>query len=107
MPVTVEQVYEVGDAPVITATITNLAGTAADPTTVTFNLRAFSETESTSYVYGTDAEVTKTGTGVYVFAVPQLTSSGRRFVHLLGEGAVEVGGQTRFDVLIQEAPPAA
>ena len=56
--------YDVGDKIRITATFTNLAGTATDPTAVTFKIKLPSGT-TTTYIYGTDAELVKSATGIY------------------------------------------
>lgn len=54
----------IGDQIRWTVTFATEAGTATDPTTVTFRATTPAGT-TTAYVYGTDAEVTKTGTGVF------------------------------------------
>lgn len=62
--------YQVGDAVDIdTATpFTTKAGTPFDPTTVTFSVIDPAGTQ-TDYVYGTDSEVTKNGTGDYTCSI--------------------------------------
>lgn len=52
-------------------TISNTAGDLADPDTLTVILRAPDGSQA-SYVYGTDAEVTRESVGVYVFRSPGL-----------------------------------
>lgn len=65
--------YDVGDKVRLTTTFTNLAGTATDPTAVTFRMKLPNGT-TTTYVYGTDAALVKSSTGVYyvdwTFTVP-------------------------------------
>ena len=59
-----DELYEYGSSPTITATIKNAAGTLVDPATLTFKFKQ--ETgATTTYVYGTDAELVKSVTGVY------------------------------------------
>jgi hypothetical protein len=56
-------------APVsITVSFYNSSDALVDPTTVTFETYSPSGTD-TDYVYGTDSEVTKSSTGIYVAAV--------------------------------------
>lgn len=55
-------------------TFRNLAGEVADPAGVTFAIRAASAPSETTYVYDTDAEVTRSSEGVYVAAVPVPTA---------------------------------
>lgn len=56
--------YDVGDKIRLTTTFTNLAGSATGPTAVTFKMLLPSGS-TTTYVYGTDAELVKSSTGVY------------------------------------------
>jgi hypothetical protein len=57
----------VGDQIRWTVTFATEAGTATDPTTVTFKATNNATGTTTSYVYGVASEVTKTGTGVFKF----------------------------------------
>lgn len=56
--------YDVGDKIRLTETFTNLAGVVTDPTAVTFKMKLPNGT-ATTYVYGTDAQLVKLGTGIY------------------------------------------
>lgn len=56
--------YDVGDGVRFKATITDLDGSAADPTTVTVKIRDPSGNTET-LVYGVDGDVKKSGTGIY------------------------------------------
>lgn len=56
--------YQRGDLVRTTATFTNLGGTATDPTTVTATVTNPAGS-ATAYVYGTDAALVKSATGVY------------------------------------------
>src|SRR5690606_6658159 len=58
------QAYDKGDRVQFTAAFTNLAGAAADPTTVRFKVKRPDLTETT-WVYGTDAQVVRDGVGAY------------------------------------------
>lgn len=84
-------IFDIGDAPKFTATF-YLAGTTtpADPDTVTFVWRTSAGVE-TSYVYGTAAEVTKSSTGVYVFAAPTVTAQGKHVCRAKGTGLTAAG----------------
>lgn len=69
-----------------TVTFAAEAGTATDPTTVTFKATNPAGT-TTSYVYGTASEVTKTGTGVFKFLLTLATAGPWQFA-AIGTGAV-------------------
>lgn len=56
--------YDVGDLIRCTGTFTDASDTETDPDTVTFKARGPSG-NITTYVYGVDAEVVKSSTGVY------------------------------------------
>jgi len=58
--------YNEGDAVILTATFKDAADDPADPNVVTFRVRPPGG-ELIIYVYGTDIQPTKTGTGVYAF----------------------------------------
>ena len=61
--------------------------TPADPTAIVFKLISPGETAATSYTYGTDAEVVKTGTGVYYFNLTLATDGDYKY-SWNGTGAV-------------------
>lgn len=77
--------YEVGDRVEITTSTVfqNAAGTPFDPDTVTFEVKDPAGT-TTSYVYGTDAEVTKNGTGDYSCTIDVDTAGTWRY-YIIGE----------------------
>jgi len=58
--------YDVGDQVRLTVTI-KTSGIPTDPTGLTFKLRNPQNTITTTYVFGTDAEVVKESTGVFHF----------------------------------------
>ena len=61
--------------------------TLVDPSTVTFLFRTSAGVE-TDYVYGTDAEVTKTATGIYEFVAPAYAASGPHYIRVKSTGTV-------------------
>lgn len=61
--------FDYGDEIAITATFVDADGNAADPTTVTFRVKPNATGTVTNYVYGTDSEVSTTGTGVYKLTI--------------------------------------
>lgn len=73
-----------------------LDGTASDPGTVTFWMQTPDGAE-TSYVYGTDSELTKEGTGVYLFAL-ELTQAGVHRWRFAGSSPVSESEEGRFTV---------
>lgn len=56
--------YDVGDKIRGSASYTNAAGSATDPTAITFRFR-HEDGAATIYTYGTDAELVKNSTGNY------------------------------------------
>lgn len=79
-----------------TVTFRNSSGVLTDPGTVTFYLEDPTGIE-TSYVYGSDSEVTKVGTGVYGLSF-QPDTSGRWSVLCRGQGTVDQTTQGRIQV---------
>lgn len=71
--------------------------TVTDPTTVTFRLVDPAGT-STDYVYGTDAQVTRSSTGVYVFAGVPLTTKGTWYWGWLADGVIDTSKEGRWVV---------
>jgi hypothetical protein len=90
----VTAVYDVGDAPRLTATFLNASGTPTDPTAVTFRVREPDGTV-TAYVYGTDPELIKSSTGVYYVDWP-CTQRQRHYVRFEGTGTVAAIVETEF-----------
>jgi hypothetical protein len=78
---------QIGQQSTATASFYDDAGTLTDPSTVTFLWRTAAGVE-TDYVYGTDAEVTKTSTGVYAFVAPTYAASGKHVVRVKSTGLV-------------------
>jgi hypothetical protein len=74
------------------ATFRSTLGVLTNPTTVTFTVQAPSGVE-TSYVYGTDSEVTRSSTGIYRMTL-QLNTSGEWYCRVVGTGTVEACDET-------------
>lgn len=88
--------FDIGDRIAATATFTNDSDVATDPTTITFRVRTPAGT-TTSYVYGTDAEVTKTSTGIYKFT-KTVDAAGVWAVRAVGTGTVVAADEGLFVV---------
>lgn len=56
--------YTQGEVVRVTGTFTNAVGSAVDPTTVRFSFKTPLGV-TTTYLYGTDAQVVKSATGIY------------------------------------------
>lgn len=95
----------IGDQPVITATWKNTAGAVTDPSNATFRHVEPDDTR-TDYVYGTDDEVTKSASGVYVFTVPVITQSGNHFVGPQSTAGLIAADEVFFVVERTKFPPA-
>ena len=94
--------HDIGDLRRLTVTFTNLAGTAADPTTVTFRLVRPDGTVVTYSTADSPATITKSSTGVcytdYAIAV-----SGRHVYLWSGTGAIVTAEQGEFYARRNEA----
>ena len=88
--------YEVGDARRLQGTFTDINDAAADPTTVTFKIKPPTAANVTTYVYGTDAEVVKSATGVY-YVDWTIAEVGTHSWYMKGTGAVIAVGQDSFN----------
>lgn len=82
--------YDIGNKIRITGTFTNpLSGDAVvDPVTVYCSVRTPAG-ETTTYEYGVDTEITKSGTGVYYLDLP-LDENGNWYVRWWGEDASDI-----------------
>lgn len=78
--------YDIGDKVRLTATFTNLAGTATDPSTVTFRMKLPGGT-TTTYTYGSTAELVKSSTGVY-YVDWTFSVAGSHYYRFAGTGTV-------------------
>ena len=88
--------YDIGDLVTLTGTFTDAPtnGTVHDPTTVSVTIREPDGT-ATTYVYGTDAEVTKASTGVYNcdWSIDQ---SGQHFYRWFATGTGQASEESSF-----------
>ena len=84
--------YDIGDAPTVTATFRNIAGDLTNPTTVTAKMV---EPDGTQTTLSTPSN---TGTGVYTVTVPTFDQSGRHVVKFFGTGAIIAAEETPIDV---------
>jgi hypothetical protein len=90
-------IYDIGDRPTFTATFRNTADVATDPTAVVFRYRVPAGT-TTSYTFGVDGEVVRTGTGTYTFQPPTFAAAGSHFVRAEGTGALVAATEQGVDV---------
>jgi hypothetical protein len=98
--------YDRGDLVHASVAFTNAAGAAADPTTVVVRVRPpnTGRDEYTTYTYGTDAEVQKTGTGAYYLDVA-CAAAGTYWVRWEGTGAVIAAVEDTWDVALGAFTP--
>lgn len=76
----------VGTAIEKTVNVKATSGALADPATLRVELRHEQSGTQTEYVYGVDPEITRTGTGIYVFHSPALDRVGRWWVAWVATG---------------------
>lgn len=88
--------YDVGDVVRIQAAFDNAASVPVDPGVVTFKIKTPAGT-TTTYVYGTDAAVVKTGTGRY-YVDYVATMEGRHEVRYAGTVSNIAAGESHFFV---------
>lgn len=81
----------VGATKRLTFTFKDVAGAAADPTSIALKIREPDGVE----IAKTDGDMTKTATGIWTYDHP-VTKEGRHTVHVDGAGAVEAAGQPEF-----------
>lgn len=90
--------YDVGDLVRVTGTFTDSAGTATDPTVVGFKYNDPAGT-TTTYIYGTDAEVVKDSTGVYHVDI-SATTKGVWEYRWYATGVGQSAGEGHFTVRV-------
>lgn len=88
--------YDIGDVVRCTGTFTDADGNAQDPSGVIFRVEDPSGNEMT-YIYGTDAEVIKTATGIYYVDVT-IDEAGYWHYRFEGTGTGASGGESYFTV---------
>lgn len=86
--------YDVGDERRLAAAFTDLAGDAADPSTVRFTIEEPDGTV-TEYVYGTDAELVKASTGNYYVDWP-IAQAGYHSWRMAGTGTAAAAEEASF-----------
>ncbi len=87
--------YTIGQLVRVTGTFTNVAGAAADPTTIKF--KYLTPAAKTSLVYGTDGALVKDSTGVYHVDLT-LDKEGKWRYRFEGTGALIAAGEGEFQV---------
>lgn len=80
----------------VTATWSDTAGSAIDPTTVTLYIKSPAST-LTTLVYGVDTDLVKDTTGVY-HADINVTESGKYYYRFKGTGAAQASSEYWFSV---------
>lgn len=88
--------YDVGDLVRVTATFTNLEGTASDPEGVSVRVRQPDGTVTT-LVYGTDNAVVRDNTGVYHVDI-DATTAGTWSYRFAGTGTGRGAAESTFFV---------
>lgn len=76
----------------VTAQFRDETDALADPSTVTFVVEP-PEGSTTTYVYGVDSEVTRSGVGVFVLTVI-VTDIGNTGIRATGTGAIAASAET-------------
>ncbi len=89
-------IYDVGDKVRLTATFTNAAGTATDPTTVTCIVQLRPGLYRSTYTYA-GATITKSGTGVYYVDVT-VDREGIWDYRWVGTGTVVAADEGSFNI---------
>lgn len=90
-----QSMFDYGDLVRATVSFT-AAGSAVDPTTVTFQMQNPAGTE-TAYVYGTDAQLVRSGAGTYYVAV-NASSVGQWYVRFSTTGTYQTAIEDSFYV---------
>jgi len=88
--------YDIGDLVRCTATFTDSAGDAIDPTAIVFRIKLPDDT-TTVYTYGTDAELVKSATGVY-YVDYTTVAAGTLDYRFEGTGAAVAAAESLFGV---------
>jgi len=88
--------YDIGDARRLQATFKDITGTNTDPTTVTFSIKEPNST-AVDYIFGTDAEVVKSTSGVY-YIDWICTKFGEHLFRWEGTGTVTAAEEGSFTV---------
>lgn len=94
--------YQIGSGATLACTFTNQAGAVADPGVVTFTLRQPDGTVTT-YTYGIDSELTRTGVGIFTVDLV-FTQSGRHRYRFAGSSSNASVGPGTLIVDTQRIP---
>ncbi len=92
--------YDIGDKVRSTGTFVNSSDVNTDPTTITFKLKDPSG-NITTFIYLTDAEVVKSGTGVYYFD-NILDEEGVYHYRFEGTGVLVASGEDSYRAVTSE-----
>ena len=88
--------FDKGDLVRCTGTFTDIAGAVTDPTAVYFQVTNPAGTK-VSYVYGTDAALVKSSSGIYYVDV-DAASAGRWYYRFYSTGTGQAADEQLFDV---------
>lgn len=89
-------IYDRGDLVRCTGTLTNSAGTAIDPTGLTVMVRTPAGA-TTTFTYGTDAEVVRSSIGIYYIDV-SVTQEGDWAYRFASTGTGQAAAEGRFRI---------
>lgn len=89
--------YDIGDKVRSSIVFANSSGTSTDPTVVTFAWRIADGT-TTTFLYGTDAELVKDDTGDYHVDLT-LATAGVYYIRWLGTGTVAAADEDSWVVI--------
>ena len=93
--------HDIGDLRRLSVAFTDSGGTAGDPDAVTFTLRTPDGTVTT-YTYGTDAELVRSGTGAY-YVDWTIAQAGRHVYRFAGAGTLTAAENSEFYARRNEA----
>ena len=86
--------YDIGDLVRCQGIFTDAASTVTDPAAITFKVKNPSGT-TTTYVYGTDAQLVKDSTGTYYVDV-SINSAGVWYYRFASTGSGQAAGENYF-----------
>jgi hypothetical protein len=88
----VTTIYDIGDAPQVTAEFRDLSDVLTNPTAVTAKM--VEPDGTTTSLTG----ISNTGTGIYKVTLPTLDQSGEHVVKFFGTGTIIAAEEVRFTV---------
>jgi len=89
-----DNIYDVGDKVRTQGTFQDLLEVDTDPSTITFKFKDPAST-ITTYIYGTDAELVKSATGVYYVDLI-LSQEGEYHYRFEGTGSIHAADEVTF-----------